>query len=883
MTRPNASHLREEQPATTSTLTPSHPAESIPMELYRRPSLDGNRSKRLRASRPKVKSGCITCKARRVKCDEAKPQCLRCQKFGRVCDGYATDQPQRVAVMPLQPRIPTLSLYTPSLSVYTTERENRYFQFFCDCVSHELPGFYDDNFWTRIVLQEAFYVPPIRYAAIAIAALSKGLDDATQKDSLKVNIIQGVDKEHSEYSAIFFAKAIRALNVHLSASGGAQLRTALIACILFVCFETLQGSFSSSIQQTYGGLKLLRSHYSERPGSKPWIPRRHSTLSEASGNSRILKDLRRRSVCEDTSSSNPVVARVQEFLQTSKSAAAFVRQKSGSDINEAIPVPDRSQIPLRGPLSTTTDLPLRHESDRDQEQKFSLQNRTQAQRVEITTISDSLSAVLDYPDLTPTTQSQVIVESIRLNGSMLNASARSPFSAVTSSTYTPPSMESHMPSPQLLPPPPPPASQPVATLASRKRPLASRVPIQTLNNDLGIEDSLIRTFVRLEVQGLYFGMIPGIPPLVWDVHKLYDLPIPPSFPDHEAAYHCWDFLQDRALQFFRRVLFNRTYAPQLSEPLSVITRTYTSIIAQLADFETAFRPFLDSAINQDGSVANPRTLVLSLYQKTTIVLLASVQSESEMIYDDYFPSFQYITRISELLISSDLVTQMPPNPRFSFDAGIIPPLHVVGIRCRDPTIRREAISLLLRSPRQEGMWDAILSARIGRWLCFCEEEGLGIPFPDLRSPNTSFHPMSTYTSSSHINFSQERFRRGAFQDGMEIGQSVTASVLGTDHRTVDGSDELSERKADEYNKSSRKPSVANSSVHTGPATGRVGVSDSGDKSNGECYAYLIPEEKRMQLMIVDFHVPDRYIKVKCRGAIAMEDGKRVERETVIAW
>ncbi|PMD58344.1 uncharacterized protein K444DRAFT_430944 [Hyaloscypha bicolor E] len=31
------------------------------------------------------KAGCNTCRKRRVKCDETKPSCVRCRKFGRVC------------------------------------------------------------------------------------------------------------------------------------------------------------------------------------------------------------------------------------------------------------------------------------------------------------------------------------------------------------------------------------------------------------------------------------------------------------------------------------------------------------------------------------------------------------------------------------------------------------------------------------------------------------------------------------------------------------------------------------------------------------------------------------------------------------------------------
>ncbi|KAF7916443.1 uncharacterized protein EAE97_012103 [Botrytis byssoidea] len=41
----------------------------------------------------KPKNGCNTCKLRRVKCDETKPGCTRCQNFGRVCDGYELKSP----------------------------------------------------------------------------------------------------------------------------------------------------------------------------------------------------------------------------------------------------------------------------------------------------------------------------------------------------------------------------------------------------------------------------------------------------------------------------------------------------------------------------------------------------------------------------------------------------------------------------------------------------------------------------------------------------------------------------------------------------------------------------------------------------------------------
>ncbi|KAM3508353.1 hypothetical protein MY11210_006752 [Beauveria gryllotalpidicola] len=53
------------------------------------PNDDQPRPRRKRWA-PKVKTGCVTCRVRRVKCDETKPHCKRCTAYGYVCDGYLT-------------------------------------------------------------------------------------------------------------------------------------------------------------------------------------------------------------------------------------------------------------------------------------------------------------------------------------------------------------------------------------------------------------------------------------------------------------------------------------------------------------------------------------------------------------------------------------------------------------------------------------------------------------------------------------------------------------------------------------------------------------------------------------------------------------------------
>ncbi|KAF8848228.1 hypothetical protein BDZ45DRAFT_291059 [Acephala macrosclerotiorum] len=98
--------------------------------------------KRIRASGPKVRSSCVTCKARRVKCDESKPDCLRCQKLGRKWDGYLAsgviDRRRPIAQLiarPLQPKTThnfQSILQEPASALFDGERDYRYFRLFCD-------------------------------------------------------------------------------------------------------------------------------------------------------------------------------------------------------------------------------------------------------------------------------------------------------------------------------------------------------------------------------------------------------------------------------------------------------------------------------------------------------------------------------------------------------------------------------------------------------------------------------------------------------------------------------------------------------------------------------------------------------------------------------
>jgi hypothetical protein len=121
---------------------------------------------------------------RRVKCDEARPGCLRCIKFGLVCDGYPDpakstkklSRPVPEKIMPFLPggNFPTTSpaCRSPQQSIFKNEQEYRYFKVFSNETAYQLSGYLGANLWQRLVLQACERSSSIRHVVIAIGALS---------------------------------------------------------------------------------------------------------------------------------------------------------------------------------------------------------------------------------------------------------------------------------------------------------------------------------------------------------------------------------------------------------------------------------------------------------------------------------------------------------------------------------------------------------------------------------------------------------------------------------------------------------------------------------------------------------------------------------------
>jgi hypothetical protein len=64
------------------------------------------------------------------------------------------------------------------------------------------------------------------------------------------------------------------------------------------------------------------------------------------------------------------------------------------------------------------------------------------------------------------------------------------------------------------------------------------------------------------------------------------------------------------------------------------------------------------------------------------------------------------------------MTESPSNniPSFTLSPGVLRPLFLVGIKCRDVYLRREAIEMLAAKPRREGLYDSALCVKCAQWV-----------------------------------------------------------------------------------------------------------------------------------------------------------------------
>jgi len=200
--------------------------------------------------------------------------------------------------------------------------------------------------------------------------------------------------------------------------------------------------------------------------------------------------------------------------------------------------------------------------------------------------------------------------------------------------------------------------------------------------------------------------------------------IPRAFDSLEEARNSLDYHWNGCIHLFHKVRDQSESRPRLEED----RRHYLELFQR---WLRAFQMFLENSSNilDTKSLQGARVLQFSqAFAMANIDASPVAHQLSETVWDKYKPYYEHMVSLGQEVIDlaapEDHVQSKGP-PNFCLDMNIVGPLYAVAHKCRDPVIRRKAVSLLYAAPRQEGIWDSVAAARVAERLISIEEEGLG--------------------------------------------------------------------------------------------------------------------------------------------------------------
>ncbi|KAJ4268972.1 hypothetical protein NW762_003043 [Fusarium torreyae] len=205
------------------------------------------------------------------------------------------------------------------------------------------------------------------------------------------------------------------------------------------------------------------------------------------------------------------------------------------------------------------------------------------------------------------------------------------------------------------------------------------------------------------------------------------LPEKMPWPSEESTGH-FTSLQEarRALDVLLAYVLPETISPKRMErpryiPPFDLTRLFD-------DWSEKFTTFL--AKHDLSKQALPRVTLMNLWFSTARIIFASTFSTDEITFDALLGEFTHIiNKAEELLLSSET--------RYSVDIGVVPPLYYAALKCRDPFIRRRAITILQATPRREAGWDSLGASCVLEEVIRIEENGLGVVMSQYDVPGSA--------------------------------------------------------------------------------------------------------------------------------------------------
>lgn len=197
---------------------------------------------RKKAFHAKARTGCLTCRKRRVKCDEIHPACQRCLKGGRECEGYSDTSLDKVKSNPYvkltwqQPTTYESHEDADRLSSFIY-RTSPYLSFFSGC----------NDLWTVLIPQASWKYPEVRDMLHSMSLFDRYMF-SSQTSSL---VLEGD-----------YAKSINLYNRAMQSlsSSRPDIENILLSALLAWLFETIRCNMDTANMHFTSAQRILKDY-----------------------------------------------------------------------------------------------------------------------------------------------------------------------------------------------------------------------------------------------------------------------------------------------------------------------------------------------------------------------------------------------------------------------------------------------------------------------------------------------------------------------------------------------------------------------------------------------------------------------------------------------
>ncbi|KAJ6032183.1 hypothetical protein N7540_002915 [Penicillium herquei] len=179
----------------------------------------------------------------------------------------------------------------------------------------------------------------------------------------------------------------------------------------------------------------------------------------------------------------------------------------------------------------------------------------------------------------------------------------------------------------------------------------------------------------------------------------------------------------------RTIMFNGSMSLNENGELATekMQQEYNAILQMSPAWEAAFQKFIVESAKKARPLDPRAIFALEIAHHTCTVYAKTCLSHIESDYDVHMSHWEAIIHAAEqiLLLSADPQNITSPLSKlFSIEAEITPMVSFTAARCRDPLLRRRAVSVLACHPKREGFWNTKVAHRLVERVIEFEEANL---------------------------------------------------------------------------------------------------------------------------------------------------------------